>query len=179
MDNIVGVFALIGMIYATLTIYIPQNKGHLLKVYFNSLLKLKLDNDHGEIAIRTKPAINSVTILDRLNILFIFILLLTTVAFPPLFVLGFHWANPCKPSLIGYFIISECYSNIKSYQWFSEEVISNVIVKFLVFAGNMWAWFTILCGCVFFYISMKILGLMMVLECMKDFWERFQNSTNL
>lgn len=90
--------------------------------------------------------------------LFVFIMLITPIAFPLLFIIRFYYANPCKHSLIGYFVLPECYSGSPSHQWLLLQVILNHIAEAVVIFGNFWIGFTSLHGCVFLMIWIPIIG---------------------
>lgn len=64
------------------------------------------------------------------------------IVIPILLVYGLHWTSPCKPTMIGFFLIPEC-SN-------SAEVFSglwwNFLVKCAVYLVNHWSWTAAMCG---------------------------------
>lgn len=56
--------------------------------------------------------------------------------FSVVFVYGFHWLAPCKPSLFGYFLLKECkYS--RTAIMIKNSILYNLF-KFLLFAVSVW-----------------------------------------
>jgi len=61
-----------------------------------------------------------------LNMIFAWLLYVSLRLTPTLFVFGFHWNNPCKNTLFGWWMIPECYS-----KWKEFEQISVVVYAFM------------------------------------------------
>ncbi len=64
------------------------------------------------------------------------------IVIPVLLVYGLHWISPCKPSMVGFFIIPECLStkiDVKSTWW-------NLFIKYTVYLVNHWSWTAGMCS---------------------------------
>lgn len=72
------------------------------------------------------------------NLAFIYVSIPSAVVLPIVFVYGLHLMHPCKPTLAGYWIIRECYSNKAS------ENLMQVSIDFLLRSGiflvSHWMW---------------------------------------
>jgi len=84
---------------------------------------------------RSKP------LIEKINVAFAYLVYLTGIFLPLVFVYGLHWWNPCKVSLAGYWLLSECRRN-------PDEKISigllvrmwKLLVKSTIFLINHWIW---------------------------------------
>lgn len=52
--------------------------------------------------------------MDLFNLLFIPMMLITSAVFGSVYVLGFHWNNPYKPSLIGSILLEEYFTSMEA-----------------------------------------------------------------
>lgn len=106
---------------------------------------------------------------DKINLVFVWCIIFSALTYPTVFVYGFHWKNPCKPSLVGYWLIEECYSDrYKSYQF---KEMWNIFTKFSVLTMNQWMWTyalhtTAFCSCVFLTLAVSTI---------RSFIERYQH----
>ncbi len=97
--------------------------GHLqLCTYFHEIKKQGF--------IESKPVFS-----EKLNIFIAYTSTPSLIIFPFLNVFGLHWISPCKPSLIGYWLLPECEQSSKD----SEINGWNFGFKFVIFSLNLWA----------------------------------------
>lgn len=90
-----------------LLIHMEALRSHAgeLCLYVNGLLKFPNNNSFG-----SQTSFKKLSILDKLNIVFAYILPPMTMLLPICFVYGLHLLNPCKASLLGYWMLPECQS---------------------------------------------------------------------
>lgn len=101
----------------------------------------------------------------------------TAFAFGPCFVFGFHWKQPWKPSLLGYFILQECHG----YKFAKSLMLQNIfgwIVKASVFIGNIWRWCIGVAGLTVVATIVHIIAMMMTSDCIQIIKRRLKNSCN-
>lgn len=87
-------------------------------------------------------------------------ILVTSAMFPPLFVIGLHWKNVCKPSLAGYHFIEECNESSYSEVGMLQQIF-RLSVKVACFIGNEWVWYFGVHGTLFVVIAVHIMCTMM------------------
>lgn len=69
----------------------------------------------------------------KINMVMVYCMSLSAVAFPPGYAYGLHWWSPCKSSLVGYWIIPEC--SLIQCPKFAETLIKCVVLLI-----NHWLW---------------------------------------
>lgn len=95
-DFIFGLFSWIGLQATASYIHIFRNKGPLIESYFGNLLEFTKIYPTGNVLTRNKNW-NNLKFIGLANILLTHMLLITTVGFPPCYVLSLHWHKTCKP----------------------------------------------------------------------------------
>lgn len=93
---------------------------------YECIKQLPIANDAGVIAI---------------NLYFAYASLLGIVSVPFVFVYGIHWSDPCKPSLVGYFMLLECQlgsASLATRHWFWGFV--GVFQKVALLCLNHYFW---------------------------------------
>lgn len=70
------------------------------------------------------------SLVERVNILFVYVNWITVIFSGVLIVFGFHWMEPCKPSLVGYWLLPQCQTGTSS--------ILETVLKFILFCWNCW-----------------------------------------
>ncbi len=151
--------------------YLTRNLGPMMEIYLNSLMlftRMYSKTQH-------KP-VKGHTLNQFLNLLFVHLVTITGLVFPPLFVLGFHWNNTCKISLTGYFFLRECQVST-SGATFKVNVLQYIvhgIVKITIFLGNMWMWYFAACGTMFMINVIHIIGPMMITNSIELLWRRIR-----
>lgn len=85
---------------------------------------------------------------------------------PLVFVIGLHWSQPCKPSLMGYWMLEECSFENNT----GSSSILGFAVKILVFLANMWIWTIV--------VSLFLLGMgLLPIQCtlsLVEYIKKFQ-----
>jgi len=78
---------------------------------------------------------------EKADLIFAQLMVFTAIIFPVVFLYGLHWWKPCKVSLIGYWLLSECFENHADQ--ISVGILKglwNFLVKAMVFIFNHWIW---------------------------------------
>ncbi len=92
-----------------------QNKYH--KILYNGSI----------VSMLTRP----LSQIEKINVRFAYAYCLSALFVPVAFLYGLHWQNPCKPSLIVYWLIPEC-GNTNKWMW-------SICGKVIVLLINHWA----------------------------------------
>ncbi|CAL8121083.1 unnamed protein product [Orchesella dallaii] len=111
-----------------------------------------------------KPDSNSLAkrkLIEKLNWIFAYSAFLTEFLLPYIILDGLNWSAPCKPSVVGYWIIPECYNGV-----YSPKSLDNVriiveafsfFVKLSVFIANHCYWAAGLAVSVYVLVAIQIL----------------------
>ncbi len=108
-------------------------------------MKLKLPTViayiNGHVNLDTKGKVKRLRLsqLEKYTMLFCYMLPLYSLVSPFVLVYGIHWHHPCKPSLIGYWLLDECttvYTEFSTYSFCGAIV--GFVIKLAVFAINQW-----------------------------------------
>lgn len=91
----------------------------------------------------------------KIYIVFVYIVNLSTVVLPLAFAHGFHWMNPCRLTLSGYFLIPRCHSH-------GEATITGFIIQFCVITLNHWMWSFVFHGTMYGACIMPILAVISI-----------------
>ncbi len=89
--------------------------------------------------------------LEKFNLVLVPVLMISMTMFAPCFVFGIHWINPCKPSLLGYFLLDECYGTSNVHQGY-HNLFKRVVLKLFICTLNIWMWY-FGAFCIFFVTS--------------------------
>lgn len=119
-----------------------------------------------------------VGIIAYLNIFFVHGIYLTITAFPFVFVYGLHWQNSCIPSIVGYWMIPECYSQDHPESIGSFNFIFGVAIKIGILVGNQFAWSFGIFMTGMVVGGLQILLVMMLIDCLRIFWSSLRLSKN-
>lgn len=87
------------------------------------------------------PGVRSPRLL-KIYLIFLYIVSLSAPAFPLGIVYGLHWGNPCRSTLVGYFLIPRCSSDI-------EATWTDFVVQICVQVVNHWIWSFVCIGTAF------------------------------
>ncbi len=109
----------------SMKVYVP-----ILTVYING---------HVNLDAKGKLKCLNLSQQEKCTMLFCYILPLYCMGSPFILVYGIHWQQPCKSSLIGYWLLNEC-SNIHTEECTNSGcgAILSFILKFAVFLINQW-----------------------------------------
>lgn len=86
----------------------------------------------------------------KVNIAFGYAALLTVLLEPIVIVHGIHWVNPCKDTLVGYWLIPRCHSD-------GENSCMGFLLRLCVMSSNHWMWSFVGHGAVFGLTIMQLL----------------------
>ncbi len=169
-ENILAWFILQLTVLSTYCVLICRTKGPTWKLYLDNILNLnkKLKNITASNSISTKVKWKSLKLLQSLNLLLVPTILLTILLFAPLYVVGFHWQNPCKLSLMFYFVLNECSDN-QIFPQSSFETIFQALLKSFLFLGNIWVLAFGLHGFYFVCLTGFVISPMTILEYIQQF----------
>ncbi len=108
-------------------------------------------------AVRCFPEVSKFTRFNMsVNLLFIPLIVLSTIFWGSFVVLGFHWENPCKPSLIGSYLLKECQRNDTFTPGDIFTSARTIVEKIIVFALNITMW-NFLSSCGAFIVSVCLI----------------------
>lgn len=99
---------------------------------------------------------------ERLCIIGAYAILPSVTVYPIAVVFGLHWHSPCKPSLMGYFLLFECSSLVQVNKTFAY--VAQYFIKLIVFSVNS----------MFLLVSTYCVGFSVaVIEifCVSSFWD--------
>lgn len=109
-----------------------QRNAHEFCVFVNGL---------GILSKNLKSNPTKLNLLTALNEIVAYMLLLSAILHVPTIVFGFHFLNPCKPSLMGYWLLPQCWST----QCSSAKNVTNTLLsvvalfqKILLLVTNYW-----------------------------------------
>lgn len=175
LDLLVGLISLVGLQTTATYIHLFCNKGHLLKYYLENLFEFKKKY---EIAACKTLSWRKMSFLELFNHLLAYMMLFTSVGFGPCWVLLFHWSSPCKPSLVGSFLLSECHQS----SIFSQDLLQLIwrsITKFFVFVLNIWLWYFGVSGTAFILTVVHIISTLILRECTQLALRYIKTCTNV
>ncbi len=176
-DLMFGLFSWIGLHVSITYIQIFRTKGPLLKVYLNNLLNFSI-NTFEKSGSMTNHNRKNFKLIKLLNLLLAPMIFFTIVIFPPCYVLGLHFQNPCKPSLVGYFLLNEC-RNKRNNQKGLVQLLIEIFLKTVIFVGNISMWYYALYGMAFVVITVHIISTMLISNIMEIFWNRLKFGRDL
>ncbi len=163
-ELLLGWFSWLGLQACAMYIYLLKNKGHQLKYYLDNLLAFRKKHTIKTCNLTSYP--NTHSLIEFSNLLLGYLILLTAVGIGPCFVLILHWSNPCKPSLLGYFLLEECHRTNGSLNHVIQ-IIWTQIKTGTVFLFNIWLWYFGFHGLAFGFTVVHITLTMIVRECIQ------------
>lgn len=144
-------------------LYTCDKQAQKICVLFNGILRFSANHKNQK---SQKPKI-----LVKLCISIAYILPLAAILSPFILVIGFHWQNPCKPSILGYWLLEQCSKVPTPIQESSYRALASVITKVIVFGINTWTW---LFGTVAVFVFIG--GIQMICGvCILEFIEFYPN----
>lgn len=129
-------------------------------LYLNGLLHFTKNSDD-EMDKRKYES----SLIGKLNVLFAFGIYFAAILSAPCVTYGFHWGEPCKASLTGYWILPECHGGMKS-SWMNILIKQGLLlgnIAFLLFGAH---------GTIHVTAILQCLGTMILLDCLKIFCVR-------
>lgn len=126
-EEMLFAITLVVMIWANLYVRECQAKSSQICFYINSLLNYPKLNIEKCIKYSN---------MEKLNILYIYSAFCSVSVVPALYIYALHWCNPCKPTIAGFWLLSECRSPLNiTTQWFLRKIL-----KFGILYTNHWMW---------------------------------------
>ncbi len=134
-DLVLAWFAWLAIFFNTSLANLCRKKGQLWENYQNNLFAFKQGRYTVACSTR-KNKFSDMSTIEYLNLLFAPMLIISCALEPFLYVTVVHWNNSCKPSLIGYFILSECYNQLEN-QLSLVQKLCQFLLKTVLFLGNI------------------------------------------
>lgn len=131
-QRIISWFSFFLLTIATYDVHEIQQNLNSLIIFLKAIFDLQQKSS-------TKYRFSELLLNEKLNRTFALMALCTAYVFGPLFVLGFHYLNPCKASLIGNQLITECQTDIYLPKPIYLHLL-NSFKKLTVFILNIWIW---------------------------------------
>lgn len=110
-------------------IYVNETKPTEITLYINSLYEF--DSIYRNI---TQPNSNN-SFQTRMALVLLLSGIFSATVVPIIIVCGLHWTNPCKTTLIGFWLLEECQATTLTFL-----KIPNAATKLLIFLMNHWIW---------------------------------------
>lgn len=101
-------------------------------------------------------------LLLKLYVAFVYTTVVTALILPAMIVHGLHWINPCKPTLVGYWIIPSCQPKV-------VDSSVDILVQACVILMNHWLWSFIVHATVFGASSIHILAVISIQQFIQRF----------
>lgn len=142
--------------------YIYQVKSKRSEITFlvQSLFKL-------ESIFPAKDCDNRTPLKIRAKVAVVYAAMLSAILIPIGFVHGQHWANPCKTTLAGYWIIRKCYAATEAVRLVQD--VADHVVQFGVIIVNHWLWSFSFHAAVFGVGFIMILGMIVLQQFIQRF----------
>lgn len=112
-----------------------------------------------------------VTLRTKLNLAFIKCAVITVILVPICFAFILHWTQPCKASLVGYFVLFQCHNQVLEKAGFFMET-GSMLMKCLVMVLNQWMWTFGTHASLFCTALFQVMGVISLQECI----QRYSNS---
>lgn len=144
------------------------NKSEEIILYINGLLNFL---QKFPVLVNMK---RSTLLIEGVNVLFAVGVFFNVNATGVILIYLFHWVNPCKGSLIGYWLLVEC-SNGDSL----ETPWMQIIPKGGLLLGNHLLWNFGCSACIFVMTCILNVGILILIDCTKIFYWRYKEACNL
>lgn len=132
-EFVISWFSFCVLTTATYHLHELQQKSDVLITYLTSIFHLQR-----RISTITRYRVWSLN--EMLNRIFALMTLCTGFVYSPVFLLGFHYSNPCQASLIGHQLMMDCKADAnlstETYQY-----IRRGVEKPIVLLLNIWVWY--------------------------------------
>lgn len=126
-----------------------KRKPTEIRDFINALLQL-------DFIFKEETENRRMPLVHKINLAAVYALIMTAIVLPIGFVYIFHWENPCKSTLVGYWAIWKCYTSNEAADMIPP--FADLLSQFLVILLNHWLWSFSLHGAVFCVGLMQILG---------------------
>ncbi len=165
-DTIIYYFAVVGLLLLILQQVSAVKKASSQCLNINGIIQTS------KYAVEKSTALRSVfknSLVKKLDFLFATLLPSNAALYPFVYVFGLHWGSPYKPSLLGFFLLPECYSNGDTLYIY----ISNIVIKTVICVVNTWTWAaSVLCSvyCVSAIVVLCVLSFGDFLQAMEQMY---------
>ncbi len=132
-DKFVYGFGLLYIFSSHFQLQVCRRQAKAICLYVNGILQFQ--NKYRSNGLFATMITRKPSLIERMNVCFAYAFCSSVISLPVAFIYGLHWTNPCKPSIIGYQLISECHEPGNTNKW-----IRSLSWKLLVFAINHWTW---------------------------------------
>lgn len=127
-DKFLWGMVVIFMVTGNLWVRVTRKHESTIILYINGLLGF-------EKAYLKKSTNTKIPALASMNLFLGYSEYITFIVLPPVFLYGVHFQNICKPTIVGYWILPECYNNAHT------DLLAAVVARLLklfVLATNHW-----------------------------------------
>ncbi|CAL8131317.1 unnamed protein product [Orchesella dallaii] len=125
-------YAIIALPMTIVFLSVCTEKSEEMAMYFNGLFELAPGHKTMRQNTDLKTQQHS---LKTLNILFAWILYTSLFVTPSVLVIGFHWSNPCKSTLLAWWALPECFHIIED-----RNICIDWLTKTVILFGNHYIW---------------------------------------
>lgn len=109
--------------------YVNETKTAEITLYLNSLYEFE------SLYKNVIPTYSEKSFQTKMGLLWVNCGIASLMVAPLFIVYGIHWINPCKISLLGFWMLDNCQPKKDHF-----VMIPKKLVKLLVFLGNHWMW---------------------------------------
>jgi len=141
----------------------------IFKSYFQLFDKSELDNYVLFDFIGSSKAKRS--LLYNLNLGLAYAMFSTEILIPAVLLDMLHWISPCQSSLLGYWLLNECWHSTHGF-----KTVGFACVKFLVFILKHYFWQTIVIVAIFFTVVPAIFCSMALSDHLNTFFGKVAKS---
>lgn len=107
-----------------ITLHSCNHNAESICAYINGLISFQ--RKHSQLCNQTKS--------NKMAMILVHLFRLSSYTFPLFYPTVLHWFNSCKPSLVGYWLLSECNASPNS------NILIQVPLKLLITLVNVWMW---------------------------------------
>lgn len=130
MESFTSWLSLFFLVASRIHLHIVTSKETEIVTYINALFQFDLIHSSGAHQQRRPLKI-------KFTVAVVYCGLVSAILFPFGFVYALHWTNPCKVSLVGYWLLGECRTpNSTDANFYSMGFIA----KSVIFLVNHWLW---------------------------------------
>ncbi|CAL8068156.1 unnamed protein product [Orchesella dallaii] len=129
----------VALAFPTTTSYqlVCKSKAESMELYINGLLHFTASQRKKKVA--KESIMKTVNFHEAIYMLYAWILYVSLTLTPVIFIFGFHWTNPCRSTILAWWVIPECISIFRN----SESLLLQfgmLLGKFVVLAVNYYIW---------------------------------------
>lgn len=145
---------LMGRISFHCYIYARETKPTEITLYINSLYQLE------SMFENITPVNFNKSFQTRMAVIVMHCVIFCVTIFPFVVTYALHWRNPCKATLVGFWMLEECLGGEQNL----SLIIPSMVLKVLVFLANHWVWAYGLQGVLFGVLVINTLAIISLHE---------------